>query len=76
MSRCLHQTQLDIIRYMSSANAPVLYSEMENNLTAVTSASATDIDRAFNLLLRDSLITSTFPEARPGNSGRQYWKFA
>ena len=33
-------------------------------------------DEAFEVLRRDGVICAIFPEAKPGDSGRQFWSFA
>jgi hypothetical protein len=33
-------------------------------------------DEAFDGLIRHRVITAVFPEAKPGDSGRQFWDFA
>lgn len=49
---------------------PVLLSEMQRELKQHFSPDA------FDGLVRDGVICSEFPDAKPGDSGLQYWNFA
>lgn len=55
-----------ILAWMRARKRPVLYSEIE---TAFGPAGFT----AFSYLQRNGHIGTVYPEAIPGNSGRQFW---
>jgi hypothetical protein len=59
----------DILVWMRQQPGPVLFSAMARRFG---SGSATY--QAFDLLIRERLVTATFPEAKPGDSGRQFWR--
>jgi hypothetical protein len=59
-----------ILRWMGAKNRPILFSEAEREL-GIDFA-----DEAFDGLIRHRVITAVFPEAKPGDSGRQFWDFA
>lgn len=58
-----------ILTWIESANGPVLFSDMERELGIQFG------DEAFEGLRRDGVIAAVFPEAKPGDSGRQFWDF-
>lgn len=60
----------DILEWMAAQRRPVLASEMEAALNISTWGDA------FEGLRRDGVIRAVFPEAMPGDSGRQFWDFA
>ena len=56
----------DILDAMKAKGRPVLFSELGLEFG----------DAAFDGLCRDGVIEAVFPEAKPGDSGRQFWDFA
>jgi hypothetical protein len=59
-----------ILVWMAAQRAPVLFSDMQNALGIGFA------DEAFEGLRRDGVIEAAFPEAKLGDSGRQFWGFA
>ena len=66
------QRILDWMRVKREAKGhqPVLFSEVQAELGLDFG------DEAFDGLIRDGVIEAVFPEAKPGDSGRQFWDFA
>jgi hypothetical protein len=71
----LHEERRRILEWMDSRRpkggaCPVLLSDMRRELGDEFS------DEAFEALRRDGVICADFPEAKSGDSGRQFWNFA
>jgi hypothetical protein len=56
--------------YYKGSTDPILLSELKEGL-----GRSFDQD-AFEGLVRDGVIAAEFPEAKMGDSGRQFWNFA
>jgi hypothetical protein len=56
--------------YYQSSTDPILRSELEEGLRDAFNSDA------FEGLVRDGVLTTEWPEAKPGDSGRQFWNFA
>ena len=63
------QAILDCMVNEDGSCRDVLFSELRDRLGISAG------DEAFEGLRRDGVICSYFPEAQPGDSGRQYWGF-
>jgi hypothetical protein len=58
-----------ILGWMLAKDKPVLVSDLQAGLGGCFD------DGAFEGLIRDGVIEAVFPEAKPGDSGRQFWDF-
>lgn len=62
-------TETAILDWIKRQPGPVLFSAVREEFGRWNPTHV-----AFNALIRDKVVEATFPEAKPGDSGRQFWK--